>query len=287
MPNKMRVQYLDPHSIKIPKVRISSAFDDDIYAMFKDDIKKTGINQPLLIARQGEDLFVIDGLHRLDEAKLNGLKTVPCVVVEMTLKDMQLRNLVLNRLRGKTKASEEVNVIRDLSENHGCGIEEIVDKTGMKRDRVEQLLQIGGADPEVWAALDNEEIKVCHAFQLSRLVDRSAQLRMLRIVHQYRSSCANLKEYVDAALQIIGERRKEETGVEMVQPPPIPTGTCNICKGEYPVRELSAPVLCRSCFAILITAYDMARVEVEREAQKKRELVEEVVGGESNAGSPS
>ncbi len=284
MAGKMKVQYLDPNDLQVPAVRITSAFDDEIYAMFQGDIEKTGINQPLLVAKENETLWVIDGKNRRDQALLQGIKTVPCVVLEMTLKEIQLRNLVLNRLRGKTKASEEVMVIKDLSENHGCGIEEIVDKTGMKQERVEQLLRIGGADPEVWDALDNDQIKVCHAFQLSRLVDRSAQLRMLRMVLQYRLNCSDLKEGVDEALKIIAERKTEEEGIPAIAPPEIPTAACSLCKEKYPVRELAAPVLCRGCYAILITAYEEGRRQYEAELEKKRKVAEKIVGSEVDAG---
>jgi len=281
---EMEIKYVDPNALKIPAVRITSMFDDEIRQMFSDDIAKTGIEQPLIVAREGTDLWVIDGLNRREEALLKGMKEIPCVIRDMSLKDIQLRNLVSNRLRGRTKASEEVMVIKDLNENHGCGIEEIVDRTGMRRERVEQLLQIGGVDLEVWEALDQERIKVCQAFQISRLVDRSAQLKMLRVIEQYHLTCDTLKEAVDEALKIVAERKTEETGNTVVQPPEIPTATCTVCKQKYPVRELSAPVLCRNCFATLIAAYNQALSELNAEREKTRALAEGVVKDEEKTG---
>ena len=284
MTDKMRILELDPNKIKIPGVRINSAFDDDIFAMFKDDLKKTGINQPLLVAKQGTDLYVIDGMHRLDEAKLQGMKTVPAVVVEMTLKDMQLRNLVLNRLRGKTKASEEVMVIKDLYENHNCGIEEIVEKTGMKRNRVEMLIQISGVDDEVWKALDNDRIKVCHAFEISRLVERSAQLRILRVVEQYNMACIELKGVVDETVHIIAEQEKEKTGKAMVEPPRIPTAECSVCHGVFQVKELASVILCRNCYSVAVLSWEEAKKEYEKEQGEKEKIAEEVAGGGASVG---
>jgi len=280
----MKVQELDPNKIKIPDVRINSAFDDDIYGMFKNDVKKTGINQPLIVAKDGTKLYVIDGLHRLEEAKLQGMKTVPCVVVEMTLKEMQLRNLVLNRLRGKTKASEEVRVIKDLYENHHCGVEEIVKKTGMGRDRVEMLIQISGVDDEVWGALDRDEIKVCHAFEMSRLVERSTQLRILRIVQQYKMPCKELKGVVDETLQIIAAQEKEKIGKTMVEPPRIPTAECSICHGVFHVRELASVILCRNCYSVAVLSWEEAKREYKKEKEERKEVVEEPEGGRVNAG---
>jgi ParB family chromosome partitioning protein len=275
----MKVVDIDPKKIQTPSVRITSVFEDEIREMFKDDLMKDGINQPLIIAKTENDLWVIDGKNRLDEALLNGLSKVPCVVKEMSLKQLQMRNLVLNRLRGRTKASEEVMVIKDLFEVHGATIEEVIADTGMKRDRVEQLLAISGVDLEVWQALDEERIKVCHAFQLSRLIDRSAQLRMLRILIQYGMTCDALREAITEALKIIAEHEEEGIDKKVVGPPPIPTAECAVCHERYPVRELSAPILCRHCFAVLITAYDGASAELIAIEKNKKEVALEVVDG--------
>lgn len=269
---------IDPKKIKTPSVRITSVFEDEIREMFEDDLKKDGINQPLIIAKTENDLWVIDGKNRLDEALLNGLPKVPCVVKEMSIKELQMRNLVLNRLRGRTKASEEVMVIKDLFEVHGATIEEVIEKTGMKRDRVEQLLAISGVDLEVWQALDDERIKVCHAFQLSRLIDRSAQLRMLRILIQYGMTCDALREAITEALKIIAEREVEGLDEKAVGPPPIPTAECAVCHERYPVRQLSAPILCQHCFSVLITAYDGASAELIAAEKNKKEVAQKVVG---------
>lgn len=258
---KMKIEWIDPAKLEVPEVRITSVFEEDIYEMFADDIAKTGVEQPLLIAKEGEHLWIIDGLNRRDQALLKGIKTVPCVVREMSLRDVQMRNLVSNRLRGRTKASEEIQVIKDLYDNHSCSIETIVDETGMKRERVEQLLQIGGVDLEVMEALDEDRIKVCHAFELSRLVDRSAQIRMLRVVLQYKMTCKVLKEAVDEALKVIADRKQAEGQQPVYDAPTIPTAECTCCHGKYPVREMSAPPLCRGCFSILISAFEAARRE--------------------------
>ena len=275
-----KIQMLDPKVLKVPEVRITSVFEDEIYGMFADDIQKEGIDQPLLVAKDGENLWVIDGKNRRDQALLQGITKVPCLIREMSLKDLQLRNLVLNRLRGKTKASEEVLVIKDLYETHHCGIEEIVERTGMRRERVEMLLQIAGVDHEVWDALDKEEVKVCHAFELSRLVDRSAQIKMLRVCQQYKLPCKDLKAAVDEAIKIIGQRAREEGKNPVVAPPSMPVASCSCCHEDYPVRELSAPILCRNCYALLIGSYNEAVAEYERQQKEApvaaaEEIVEE------------
>lgn len=278
MIEKMKVQYIAPQDLHVPEVRVTSEFDDEIRAMFRDDIQKAGISQPLLVAKHGENLWVIDGKNRRDEALLQGLKVVPCVVVEMSLKEIQLRNLVLNRLRGKTKPSEEVKVIKDLWEKHSVSIDEIVEKTGMARERVEQLIQIGGASPEVWEALDDGRIRVCHAFQLARIVDRGPQVRMLQYVVQTRTNCNDLQEAVEDALRMIKERATGENKTAVVAPPPLPTATCSVCKLQHQLRDMLSPPICKTCFAYAITAYEERKEKGAAIVEKPRSIAAAIMG---------
>jgi len=275
----MEIQEIDPYKIQVPKVRITSDFDPEILEMFQADIEKTGIQQPLLVAKSGKNYWVIDGLHRLQEAKQNGYKTVPCIVQKMDLKDLQLRNLAVNLMRGKTKASEEALVIRDLYENHGCGIEEITERTGISRDRVERLLAIGGVPRDVWQALDEGRIRVCHAYEISRLPDRDTQLRVLALCLQYRPRCAEFKELVDETIKMIAERAAEESGVVVERPPEIPTAECHFCHGKFPVQQLSSPIMCMGCYGYLVAAVQEVVQSREAEEKKRQELAEQVMGG--------
>lgn len=284
MTDKARLEYINPAKLEIPKVRITSVFDQDVHEMFADDIKKQGVDQALLIAKDGEHLWVVDGKNRREQALLNGTPKVPCLVREMSFVDALLRNLVLNRMRGKTKASEEVLVIKELMKTPGYGVEKITEKTGYKRDRVEMLMQISGVDEEVWKALDNDEIKVCHAFEISRLVERSTQLRILRVVQQYKMVCKELKGVVDETLNIIAAREEEKTGQPMVQPPRIPTAECSICHGVFPVKELASVILCRNCYSVAVLSWEEAKKEYVKEKGETEKIAEEVAGGGASAG---
>jgi ParB/RepB/Spo0J family partition protein len=284
MTNKARLEYIDPAKLEIPEVRITSVFDGDVHEMFAEDIKKQGIDQALLIAKDGEHYIVVDGKNRREEAMLKGIKKVPCLVRDMTMVDALLRNLVLNRLRGKTKASEEVLVIKELEKKHGYGIEKIVEKTGYTRDRVEMLMQIGGVTHEVWESLDEGKIPICAAFEISRLPDRSSQLRSLRIVEQFgHMSCKELKGHIDDVIEIMTSQ-KEEAGVNPVPPPSIPAIECNICHGSFSVKDMTSLMICRNCYSVAVLGWEEAKKEYEQEKEKKAKIAAEIAGGGASEG---
>lgn len=276
---KMKVTYLDPASLEIPDVRITSQFDDEILSMFKDDIKKTGITTPLIIAHEGNHYYVVDGMHRLEEAKLNNYKRVPCVIQDMSPGEMQLRNLVLNRLRGRTKASEEVMVIKDLFDNHGYKIEDITKRTGMRRERIEQLLSIGSCAIGVLEALDEDRIKTGHAYQLARLPDATTQLKILHHLYISKMKVTDLKDVIDDILITVKRRNEEVDKHEVLLAPPIPTATCSLCEQHYPAKDCVSPILCKWCYGVLLATLDQIRREsaaAQIEVHKKAEGVMEM-----------
>jgi ParB/RepB/Spo0J family partition protein len=282
---KPKIQNIDPRDIGIPAVRIDSAFEEDILAMFADDIKKTGIEQPLLVAKSEGKLWVIDGRHRLEQALLNGFPTVPCMVRDMDLKSLQLRNLASNRLRGKTKLSEEIKVVGDLYDTYHATIEEIVDKTGMRRDRLETMILISQAHPDILRALDEDLISFGHATQIIRFKEREHQAKMLQTCKQYHPKVADLKGWVDESLVAIDEVKTRKAAAGPPPPPGVPSATCTCCQEAFPLPQLTAPTLCRGCYSLLIQAYtEVQKLEAANARQEATKGIPERGSGIADQG---
>jgi ParB family chromosome partitioning protein len=259
--SRPRIVNLDPNKISIPDVRVTSTWDPELLEMFKKDIEGSGIEQPLLLAKEGKTFWLVDGLHRLEEAKLQGLKRVPCVVREMGMRDVLLKNLKLNRLRGGTKASEMVRVMNELTSKHGLGIEDIVKETGFRRDYVEKLLETARAEAEVLEALDREEISVSHAWEISRVPNRDIQLRLLGQVFTYRLAAKDLHNVVNDTLEILHKRQQLEKKPSAPEPTAIPTVKCHLCENEWPIRKVVGINICMACYGIAHEAITKAKKE--------------------------
>lgn len=279
MSKKFVLRSLDPAKIRVPDVRVTSSFDDEILEMFKSSFAEAGIMQPILVAR-GEDGYVlIDGLHRLEEAKLNNLPAIPAAVIEAGEVDIALQNLTLNRLRGKTKASEMAKVIGELSTKFNLSIEDIAKRTGMRRDYVEKMLCVSKLSLPVLEALDLERIGVGHAYEISRIEDPDVQSRLLSQVLTYRMSIDDLRGVVDETLRILRSRseKKIEGGDEPVVM--VSTAKCNLCEQDWPIRKVMGFNLCISCYALAQDAVkkslDKLRLEADAEREKARAMAAE------------
>jgi len=247
---KAKLIRLDPHKIKIPTVRVTSVWQDDEYEAFKASLAADGIVNPIICVKEGEEYWLVDGLHRLEEAKLAGQKSVEVVFREGTLVEAMTRNLYLNRLRGRTKLSEEIRVIKELSETHHLSLEDVERHTGLSKEAIEQRLAIGKASALVMDAVEAEQIGLGTAFQLTRLPNEASQNAILMnvLLQVPPKPTPWVKEVVDATLQAIKERKEGKPPPQEVIP--VRTLRCHICEQHYTPDELRGINVCPTCFGL-------------------------------------
>jgi len=270
----MKVVMVDPQKIKVPPVRVTSVWDPDEYEVFKASLEADGQGQAIVCVKEGDTFWLADGLHRLQEAKLKGWPKIAVAYKEGTLVDAKLRNLYMNRLRGKTKASEEVALISSLTNEDHLSLEEIERRTGLSREVVEQRLAISQALPDVQAALDQEQIPVGVAFQLSRLPQGPGQLKLLLALLQHipPMTTDEVKRIVDESLKIIATRAQ---ATEEPQPNiPIPTFKCRLCEQKWPINEGIGINIDHTCLG-LAKDYIQQLVKKRREAKTPDQLLAE------------
>lgn len=231
--------------IVVPETRVTAVYDDELSDQLSESIGALGQLQPIVVVDRGDHFELVDGLHRLIEAKNRGEKTIPSVVYEGDGAQPLILNLVTNRLRGKTKASEMVEVITELVNTHGLDSVQIAERTGLPRDYVERLWRIGEASQEVQDALDAEAIGVTAAHELARLPNYAQQDEFLKIYTVYKMTAKDIKAKVDEVLAYMAEPAPV-TQSEPTAPPPPPS--CEGCSGTPPPNMLTAVVLCPNCF---------------------------------------
>ena len=243
---------VDPKLLKVPDVRITSTWEPDMLKMFKDSVAAEGIQNPLIVVQENGNLWIVDGLHRQEEALLKGIPQVPCIITDGSMRKVMTKNLYMNRLRGGIKASEMIQVIKWLYEHEGMNSDAIKRETGLNRDYIEKLLATGKAVPEVLEALDKEEIGVGHAYEISRVPDKDVQLRLLAQILQYRLTGKDLTTVVDDTIELLKARAAAPQGQDPPQPLQIPKIRCHACELEYPLKKVSGVNLCVHCYGILI-----------------------------------
>lgn len=241
----MKLRSIPLEKVKVPETRVTAVYNEETAELLKKTIEKLGIVEPPIFTQVGEFYEVVDGKHRVDEAREHGETHIKGIVYEGDSKSSLLMNLVLNKVRGKTKASEMVQVIRELTQGYGMDSVQIENETGLPRDYVEKLWKIAEASPTVQQALDDETIGVGAAYEISRLPSFAQQDEVVARQQIYKLPVKELKSLVDNVI-------KEMENLSADQEPPPPPAPreyhCEGCKQVVDPRYLRPVLVCPNCF---------------------------------------
>lgn len=247
----MKLRKVPPREIKIPELRVRAAFESEIYEQFQHSVKEAGILAPVIVCEVGEDLVLVDGAHRIEEAIANGIKLIDVVVFAGDMTDVLTKNLFLDHTRGKTPIGDMIRVVGALFTEYGMDPEKIREKTGLTRDYIEKLIKISTAAPSVLQALDAGVIGVGHAFELCRLPYAIQQEEILAKHQIWRFTVKDLREQIDAVLEAIREIQAAPPPEAPGEPPPPMVYHCEGCKTETEPRYLRPVMICPNCFGEL------------------------------------
>lgn len=247
----MELKQIETELVDVPQVRVTAVYDEEHLALLKQSLTAMGTVNPIIVVATDNRYQVVDGLHRLEEARARGARTVPAVVYQGGPQETLLMNLVLNRVRGKVKASEMVAVIAELWKTHQMDSDQIAEKTGLLRDYIEKLQMISQAAPSVQEALDKEIIGVGVAYELSRLPTHRQQDELVAKQQIWRFTVKELKEFVDEVLRQMKALEAEAGAIKPREAPVPPRYYCEGCKREIQPRYLRAVQICPECYGVV------------------------------------
>jgi len=251
----MKLRHIEIGAVHIPEVRITAVYDEELTEQLRGSLEAAGQLQPIQVIETEDGFELVDGLHRLEEAKRRGDTRIDAVVVPGDSTTALVHNLVSNRLRGKVKASEMVEVIAHLYQTKGWDSDKIRDSTGLTRDYVERLMKISEADEEVHIALDKELIGVGVAFEISRLPERIQQQAAMGQVATFHMTTKQIKKYVDDVLREMASLQEQPAPAPApvrLPPPPRACEGCKVEEGDAPLVEV---ILCPRCFGRAYTTH--------------------------------
>ena len=241
----MNTQRIEIAKIEVPEVRVTAVYDTELQALLKSTMQTMGMMQPVVVVKSGERYILVDGVHRLQEKVTAGEKEIDAVILEGDDKKALLANLVLNRTRGKTKASEMVRVIGSAWSDFKMDSDAIRDETGLTREYIEKLLVIARASPAIMELLDQEVIGVGVAYHIARLPTQIQQEKLCAQARIYAYTVEDAKKLVDDILKYMEEMK---TNLPSATPPPVAKFVCEACQHEVPPRYLRPILICPDCF---------------------------------------
>ena len=161
------------------KSQARTYFDPNKLEELSESIKKSGLLQPIIVQQVGNESYqLIAGERRLRASKSVGLKTIPCLVKDVSDKDAAVLGLVENVQRSQLNTIEEALGYKSLKETYGLSANEIGLLVGKSRPFIANLLRISNLSNAVQDALKNDRVSFGQARPLI-VLDHNLQDRLL------------------------------------------------------------------------------------------------------------
>jgi ParB family chromosome partitioning protein len=191
-----KVVEIQIQKISESKSQARTYFDPKKLEELSESIKKSGVLQPIIVQDVGNDRYqLIAGERRLRASKLSGLKTIPCLVKDVSDKDAAVLGLVENVQRSQLNTIEEALGYKSLKETYGLNAKEIGLLVGKSRPFIANLLRISNLSNTVQEALKNEKISFGQARPLI-VLDHNLQDKLLVEIIQRSMNSRQVEEKV-------------------------------------------------------------------------------------------
>ena len=108
------VVFIDIHEIKPNENQPRKNFDEDKIAELANSILEHGIIQPIVVRKKAKGYEIVAGERRYRAARKAELKTVPCLVRELTDEQNMLLAIIENMQREDLNPIEEAQAIEKM-----------------------------------------------------------------------------------------------------------------------------------------------------------------------------
>ena len=194
------VVWLPAEDIAPNPVQPRKLFDETALAELSESIKSYGILNPLTVRCRGGKLELVAGERRLRAARLAGLDTVPCILLDVNMEDASLIALIENLQRRDLDFIEEAVGLSRLIRMFGMSQEEAAKRIGKSQSAVANKLRLLKLPGDVLENLRSYGLTERHGRALLRLTEPNAQRMALEYIAANSLTVAATEEYIEALL---------------------------------------------------------------------------------------
>ncbi len=187
-------------------------FKEKELAALSASIKEQGIIQPLLIRRLDDGYELVAGERRLRAAKLAGYQDVPCVIKDLTEKQLLEMSLVENIQRENLNPMEESDAYHRLITEFELTQEEVAIHVGKSRSAVANFLRLRQLPESIKESIVDGALSMGHARALLGISNKAQQSAVWRAVVAKGLSVRETESLVNRLKKESGDSRKRKEG---------------------------------------------------------------------------
>jgi len=200
------VQELPIDSIVANPMQPRKDFDNKALAELSASLKRSGVLQPVVVRRYGQQFQIVVGERRWRAAQMAGLTHIPAVVREVTDAETLELALVENLLREDLNPMEEAEAYQRLLTEFSWTQEELGQRVGKDRSSVANCLRLLKLPDLIQEDLRTGRLTMGHARALLSLTSTADQLKLREEILAHSWSVRATEEGVQRKQRIMPRR---------------------------------------------------------------------------------
>lgn len=233
---EMEASHLGPITlVAVSKIQLNpfqprKNFDEEELLQLADSIKNSGVLQPLLVRKLGENYQLVAGERRLRAAQLAGIAELPVFVREFDEQQLFEAALVENIQRSDLNPIEKAQGFKSYLDKFRMTQEQLAIRLGIDRTTITNLVGLLNLPPDVQDRVRSGQISLGHAKVLKGLNEPERQVMLSKEVITKGLS-------VHALEALIKQQRDESQAAEPAEKPPSAEKTAHVQAIEDELRQ--------------------------------------------------
>ena len=219
-----RIIQIPADSIRPNRSQPRANFDNNSMIRLADSIRRYGILQPLSVRRAEDgdsyDYELIAGERRLRAAKMLGLFTVPCIILETDERTSAELAIIENLLREDLNIFEQATSFRRLIEDYGMTQEELARKMSMSQSTIANKLRLLKLTYQEQKLILDLSLTERHARALLKLDDANDRIAVITAASEDRLTVQATEELIDKII-VSKEATQRTQAIGSLQDDPI------------------------------------------------------------------
>lgn len=188
-------------------------FDQEKLDLLAENIRQSGILQPLLVIPANGRYQIVAGERRYRAARIAGLNAVPCVVREMSIQEQLEAALIENLQREDLNPIEEAAGIRELMEKCGYTQEQAAKRIGRSRPATANLLRLLNLPEDIKEMILDNRLSAGHARVLAGMDDAVSQRILAKRIEREKLSVREAERIASRT-----DKKNVRTSVRILSP---------------------------------------------------------------------
>ena len=153
-------------------------FDEEALDELAESIEQHGLIQPIIVRKAGEGYEIVAGERRWRASRRAGLKTVPCLVRDLTDEETMLFAIIENMQRRDLDPIEEAEGLNNMIKTYGLTQEQVSKSVSKSRPYITNSLRLLKLPEEIRAMMSEGKLTSGHGKAILSLKTKKEQIAL-------------------------------------------------------------------------------------------------------------